>query len=398
MIRSVHPFPARMGPDLAIERLKRITKRSVVLDPMAGSGTVLRHAAELGHYAIGRDLDPLAILMTKVWTTPVDRNVVERKHTKLIKLFEETSTNQPLPWIDDDIETREFVDYWFGKPQRNDLRRLAHVIRVMGRNVRCEQDEAALNVLRLALSRIIITKDSGASLGRDISHSRPHKVTKSTSSKVLPGFSLSVQQILDRLMSHSPPGRVSVGIGDARYMDDIHNESVDIVLTSPPYLNAIDYMRGHRLALVWLGYSVAELRKTRAISIGSERGPEGASRRHEFLPILEAFGDIDRLPSGEVRMVERYAEDIYRLMSELARVLRRDGRVFLVVGNSCLRRVFIRNSEAFIAAGRMNGFRLTRHAERDLPTRKRYLPMPKLKSESLGKRMRTENVLTFKHG
>jgi hypothetical protein len=83
-------------------------------------------------------------------------------------------------------------------------------------------------------------------------------------------------------------------------------------------------------------------------------------------------------------------------MAELARVLRRDGRAFLVVGNSCLRRVFIRNSEGFIAAGRMIGLRLTSHAERDLPTRKRYLPMPKLKKGSLGKRMRTENVLTFK--
>jgi DNA modification methylase len=198
-------------------------------------------------------------------------------------------------------------------------------------------------------------------------------------------------------MSHMPPGRVSVEIGDARYMRDIQNESVDMVLTSPPYPNAIDYMRGHRLALVWLGYSVAELRKTRATSVGSERGPKGATRRHEFRPILNAMGAVDRLPSGEVRMVERYAEDIYRLMAELARVLHRDGRAFLVVGDSCLRRVFIRNSEGFIAAGRMVGLRLTRHAERDLPTRDRYLPMPKQNSGSLGKRMRTENVLTFKH-
>src|SRR3954447_1418427 len=121
MIRSIHPFPARMGPDLAIERLKRISSPSVVLDPMAGSGTVLRHASELGHHAIGRDLDPLAILMAKVWTTPIDRQLVERKHTKLLTLVEETDAAQALPWIDDDTETREFVEFWFGQPQRNDL-------------------------------------------------------------------------------------------------------------------------------------------------------------------------------------------------------------------------------------------------------------------------------------
>ncbi|MFY7954367.1 MAG: hypothetical protein ACOVT5_17835 [Armatimonadaceae bacterium] len=396
MIRTVHPFPARMGPDLAIDRLKRIDKPSIVLDPMAGSGTVLRHAAELGHQVIGRDLDPLAILMSKVWTTPVDRSVVERKLKRLLDVVAETDAGQSLPWIDGDNETREFIEFWFGKPQRDDLRRIAYALHI-GPRPRTDADRAAVNVLRLALSRIIITKDSGASLGRDISHSRPHKVTESTTYQVIPGFSLSVQQILDRLSSNMPPGRVDVAIGDARRMTDVAKGSIDYILTSPPYLNAIDYMRGHRLSLVWLGHTVGELRRTRAVSVGSERGPEVSGRRHEFRPILDALGDVDRLPSGDVRMIERYAEDIYRLMSELARVLRSDGRIFLVVGNSCLRKVFISNSEGFIAAGRMIGLRLTRQVERALPTRKRYLPMPKQNRGSLGKRMRTENVLSFMH-
>lgn len=352
-----------MGPDLAIERLKRITSPSVVLDPMAGSGTVLRHASELGHTAIGRDIDPLAILMAKVWTQPIERELVERQQRKLLKLVEEVDPRQPLSWIDEDRETSEFVEFWFAEAQRNDLRRLAYGLRLLGRK---SGDEAVMNVLRLALSRIIVTKDAGASLGRDISHSRPHKVAKKTKYEVIPGFSISVQQILDRLESHPPPGHVSVERGDARYMKDIASESVDVVLTSPPYLNAIDYMRGHRLALVWLGYGLQELRNIRAISVGSERGPDIAGRQYEFGPILDALGDVDRLPSGDVRMVERYAEDIYRVMAELARVIRRDGRVFLVVGNSCLRKVFIRNSEGFVAAGRMVGLRLTRQSERDL--------------------------------
>ena len=397
MIRTVHPFPARMGPDLAIDRLKRIGKPSVVLDPMAGSGTVLRHATELGHQAIGRDLDPLAILMSKVWTTPVDRALVERRLSRLLKVAAGAEAkSQSLPWIDDDAETRAFTEFWFGEAQRKDLRRLASALQTGMPRARNEQDHAAMNVLRLGLSRIIITKDSGASLGRDISHSRPHKVTDSTAYQVIPGYSLAVQQILDRLTSNMPPGRATVEIGDARRMANVAKKSVDIVLTSPPYLNAIDYMRGHRLSLVWLGHTLGELRRTRAVSVGSERGPEVAGRRHEFYPILNALGEIDRLPIGDIRMVERYAEDIYRLMAEMARVLRPDGRIFLVVGNSCLRKVFISNSDGFIAAGRMIGLRLTRQVERELPTRKRYLPLPKQNHGTLGNRMRTENILSFK--
>jgi len=43
------------------------------------------------------------------------------------------------------------------------------------------------------------------------------------------------------------------------------------VLTSPPYLNAIDYLRGHRLALVWLGHELGPLKEIRANSVGAER-------------------------------------------------------------------------------------------------------------------------------
>jgi hypothetical protein len=190
---------------------------------------------------------------------------------------------------------------------------------------------------------------------------------------------------------------VTVGEGDARALQDIDNASIDVVLSSPPYLNAIDYMRAHRMSLVWLGYAVGELRKIRAVSIGSERAPDQPHTRGEFDPILESLGEIDRLPSSDRGMIGRYAEDMHRLMSELARVLKSDGRIFLVVGNSCLRKVFISNSEGFVAAGRMVGLTVTRKAERELPTRKRYLPIPEEQDGPLRRRMRTETILTFKH-
>jgi hypothetical protein len=43
---------------------------------MAGSGTVLRQATDLGHRAVGFDMDPLAVLMTRVWTTAVEEKLV----------------------------------------------------------------------------------------------------------------------------------------------------------------------------------------------------------------------------------------------------------------------------------------------------------------------------------
>lgn len=396
MIRPIHPFPARMAPELALTTLKTLDSGSVVLDPMVGSGTVVRHASELGHRAIGFDLDPLAVLLTRVWTTPVaDQTVQVLSEAVLDEVRTLDADRVRLPWIDEDEETRKFVEYWFGDAQRADLRRIAYLLAT--RLEHDPQGRASTDVLRLALSRIIITKDQGASLGRDVSHSRPHKVAERSEYDVIPAFMRSLKYVR-RLLSDSPPaGNVEISVGDARSLTPLATGSVDAVLTSPPYLNAIDYMRGHRLSLVWLGYGLRELRQIRAISIGAERGRDADEEAENVAEIEEAMGDTRELPAREVAMISRYAGDLYRTVAEIARVLKPNGRAILVVGNSCLRGTFIRNSDGVARAAQLVGLQLAEKLERELPTRHRYLPLPAALDAPLGKRMRTETILTFAH-
>lgn len=75
-------------------------------------------------------------------------------------------------------------------------------------------------------------------------------------------------------------------------------------------------------------------------------------------------------------MINRYVDDMYRLMKEMAWVLTPEGRVSLVVGNSCVRGVFIRNAEGFVATGRLAGLRGHTKSGTCLAMRKRYLPIP----------------------
>lgn len=395
-IRPVHPFPARMAPELAISGLASLRPGSLILDPMAGSGTVLRHAAELGLEALGYDVDPLAVLMSRVWTTPVEDTVIATLADEVqAQVTARRGAQTHLPWIDEDEETRNFVEYWFAKPQRDVLRQLAGALAdLRGKRLRAKR-RAALDVLQLALSRIIITKDQGASLGRDISHSRPHKVEETSTFDVAAAFARSVRQLRKLLAEAPPPGRVSVRIGDARRLDATGNALVDAVVTSPPYLNAIDYMRGHRLSLVWLGFSLAELRRIRSSSVGAERGPDHDSSFDLFGPIIDAMVSRGVVSARHEAMLSRYAEDLYRFTSEVARVLKPNGRAVLVMGNSCLKGSFIKNSAGLCAAAQMVGLRVVEESERELPDNNRYLPMPATGTAPLGKRMRTETVLTF---
>jgi len=391
-IRSVHPFPARMAPELVLHSLKLLPPGSTVLDPMAGSGTVLRQALAMGHHAIGFDMDPLAVLMSRVWTTPVQDGVIESEFSLLMKIARSIDLRRhKLPW-QQDAETQKFISYWFGETQRKDLTRLA--VALLHRREATHlsaQQLAAINVLSVAFSRIIVTKEQSASLARDTSHSRPHRVTTNSDYDVFEGFERSVSQTRKRLVDAPAPSLAKVERGDARKLCLVE-DSIDAVVTSPPYLNAIDYLRGHRMSLVWLGHSIPELRDIRSSAIGAERSPDQSSNI-EINRVEHSMCDFGSLESRFRGMIQRYAQDLCKMTAQVARVLKPGGHATYVVGNSCLRGVFIRNSDGVIKAAELAGMKLIALNERELPSSSRYLPVTIV--GSLSKRMRTESVITF---
>lgn len=391
-LRTIHPFPARMAPDLALISLEHLPSGSRILDPMSGSGTVIRHALELGHDAVGFDLDPLAILMSKVWTTEVSDDAIENELARLKISLSEMGDHVPRLQWQSDPETQKFLDYWFFDYQRRDLARIAAILHNrLSQDLTADQ-LAAVDVLRVAFSRIIITKEQGASLARDTSHSRPHRVATESEYEVVPNFERSVGQLRQRLVENPPPGTARVAKGDARALD-LPDATIDAVITSPPYLNAIDYLRGHRMSLVWLGHSIPELRLVRSSSIGAERKADSHDRQNEVDTVVTAMRGGSALPGKIEGIIQRYALDLLSMAAEIARVLKSGGSSTYVVGNSCIKGNFINNAQGVAESARIAGMELVEMRERDLPVANRYLPVT---GDSLSKRMRTETILVCK--
>lgn len=388
-LKPIHPFPARMAPEIALAETAALPRGAVVLDPMTGSGTAIRFASEQGHHAIGFDMDPLAVLMTRVWTTPICTRKL--RDTAANIAGQATALNPDsidLPWIDNDQETIGFINYWFGTAQQSDLRRLSSLL--------VNFHGPLGNAMMIALSRIIITKKRGASLAWDVSHSRPHKVMEENDFPVIPEFIKSVNFLAKRFEEQPPVGNVKVGVADARKLRSVSASSVDAVLTSPPYLNAIDYLRGHKFSLIWFGHRICELRATRSRSIGSEKNPAPGANEILADELCALIPSIDKLPKKEQGIFRRYVLDLFAMISEINRVLRPGGKAVLVIGNSCLKGVFVENALAATAAAMRLGLTLENRYERDLPANKRYLPPPTNSETSvLNKRMRTESILSF---
>ena len=250
------------------------------------------------------------------------------------------------------------------------------------------------NALQVAVSRTIVTKSPRASLAADTAHSRPHKVIETSDYDVIDGFqesALALHRLLERRVV---AGGATARLGDARALGDIPDASIDTIVTSPPYLNAIDYLRGHRLALIWLGHSISELRGIRSRSIGAERAPTGDPHAlaQSIVNLLQREAvNPKTLP---LRVILRYADDMCMLAEEARRVLKPGAPMVSVVGNSTIRGNYIPNAQILKEILEYKGFTITEERERILPDNRRYMPIgPKGGAHGLANRMRTEVVL-----
>jgi DNA modification methylase len=387
----IHPFPARMAPEIALKKLSELKKGQTVLDPMSGSGMVLSIASRHNITAIGVDMDPLAQLISRVGSTRIiEKDAILGLENLLDKARKSNSYDVRLPWIDGDEETRKFIAYWFADKQIQQLRVLAHFL--VSKEPLIE-DKNIRNILFIALSRLIISKEPKASLARDTAHSRPHRTITDNDFDIFEALPVSLKHVLRALNTNEIKSNAKTYLGDARNLKDIKDGEIDTVITSPPYLNAIDYMRGHKFSLVWLGYRISDLRKIRAMAIGAECSVDRQSRK-EFDALSKTL-QFDKLEPKKIRVLERYFDDLCIQLQETNRVLKKGGFASYVVGNSAIRGKLIENNELLKKAATLASLEVVSENIREIPDNSRYLPIIVHKENSLSKRMRTEHVITL---
>jgi len=392
---SVHPFPARMAPGIALAAIAKAKKPLRVLDPMMGSGTVIALARLKKHQAIGVDIDPLAVLISGVWTTAVVAEDAKSKACQVLArakaIFEDMAQSDAYP-TGADRETRRFVAYWFDGYARRQLASLSIAIAKV-------RDKEIRNILFCALSRLIITKSSGASLAMDLSHSRPHKKFRRAPVKPFRKFLEAVNHVAENCVDKKGVDRgpaPRVRLGDARKLP-VMDASIDLVVTSPPYLNAIDYIRCSKFSLVWMGYRIPDLRELRGESVGTESVGHDSNNDPEIRAIVGGLKLSPQLSTRDEAVLTRYIADMRRAMREVARVLVPGGKAVYVMGENTIRGTYIRNSQIISATAGLCGLRLKERRVRNLPANRRYLPPPSSrgKSAAMDTRMRREVVMAF---
>jgi hypothetical protein len=383
-----------MAPEVVWNELPDSDKPLRVLDPMAGSGTTLVTARLRGHEAIGFDRDPLAVVIAKAWVADVDILAFEKKAEEVLQRAliraEKIDADSAFPSGADD-ETKAFIRYWFDKRNRIQLTALSDTISRL-------HNAGLKDLMWCAMSRLIITKSVGVSRAMDVSHSRPHRSYRTAPVRAFDRFPYAVYQVLRACPftnSERENPRATIEFADARRLS-LPSASVDLVITSPPYLNAIDYLRGHKFSLVWMGHSISELRNLRATNVGTEVGTKAPSDPL-VIRALRAMCQLSELSPRQTGMLRQYVRDVREILVEIQRVLRPQGKAIVVVGNCNLRDTFVTNSRCIELVAGLVGLKVTHVRTRPLPENRRYLPPPNSSAAgaALRKRMREEVILTL---
>ncbi len=419
---NYHSFPAKFPPQLPLTFIAGLTNPGdVVLDPMMGSGTTVLEAWLNQRRAIGLDIDPLALRITKVKTSHLNlkdvltetARVVDNSRKSLLNDRHNLASELSARW---DAATREFVNFWFDTETQLELCSLVTQIE------RVEIPEVR-DFLELAFSAIIITKSGGVSLALDLAHTRPHKaktvlrksselqlvaeptMTSAATPRHLTKYLRSSIEEFEKRVRSNVKGLIP--FDESRFPPRIlhansqsiplPDSSVDLIVTSPPYAsNAIDYMRAHKFSLVWLGYSLNELGKKRDEYIGGERTK---AFRFEALPngVTDIVSKISASEKKKGLVLERYFSEMTRVLQEIFRVLKPGHCAIMVVGSSVMRGLDTRTHECLASIGCRIGFQVPRIGLRNLDRNRRMLPASRRidSSSQIQQRMHQEYIIGF---
>jgi site-specific DNA-methyltransferase (cytosine-N4-specific) len=232
LTHSLHPYPAKFPPQLPHTIIKQFAhKQAVVLDPFCGSGTTLVEARLLGCNAIGVDVNGLSSLLSKVKATPLSE-----KELLQIKLFLDLIANEDSQWKKRrpiiNVKQIDGLEHWF---QLNVAEELTHILNLIAKI----SDENVRDYLKIVLSSIIVRVSNQESDTRFAAKNKniPNNFTFNL-------FLSRANEYLTRIADYSKKvnkdSYLKLLNADSRNLSMLGGNSIDIVITSPPYANTYE--------------------------------------------------------------------------------------------------------------------------------------------------------------
>lgn len=339
-----HDYPARMIPQIAAKLLTLYSpnkQNKVLFDPYCGTGTSLVEGMIQGFDVIGTDLNPIARLIARAKTTLPD----EDRLCETYKTYRRLVRDEAFPSIETqlhDVNGITRLEYWF-RPQ------VIQALGVIRAFIDSIDDEAVKLFFQVAFSETV----------RETSNTRnsEFKLYRMSASKV-ETFAPDVFGIMTSKLERNLrgltglretvrrlPKRPTVSIESFNTVDGIPSEviapeSIDIVVTSPPYGDShttVAYGQYSRLSAAWLRMEEPHRIDSRLM---------GGSRDKDFhyLPsdeLNEAISAISDENPKRALEVSTFYRELRSSIANVAKTIRPGGHACYVVGNRKVRGIVL---------------------------------------------------------
>lgn len=378
---SYHRYPAKFIPQLAARViLENSLPGDLVCDPFMGSATTLVEAIVHDRKAYGTDINPVAALIARAKTTPIAPVLLKKEVEEILSdLYLIIETDHKQRWLIDyqgkpfEIKTLDHqrIDYWFPEKQKH------HLAIILSR-ISAVKDQKIRDFLLCGFSNILklcsrwLMKSVKPTIDKDKMIADAYKT-----------FSTQVRRMVRKneeffMLVGQKQLECVVDNVDARRMN-LKNNSVTLIVTSPPYVTSYEYADLHQLSALWLEY-VRNLPEFRKGFIGSIQKENGSRKLYSSLgkDTVEKLHEINR---REANGVAQYFYEMQQCFEEMYRVLKQGGRAAIVVGDTDLRKVKIQNASVFIETMEAIGFKKHDVILRPIPSK----ILPLTRDEKTGK-------------
>lgn len=326
LTHGLHRFPAKFIPQIPRWALREFaTDACTIFDPFMGSATTLVEASLKPGTAVGADIDPLARLIARAKTDVPNPERISALARQLRSRWRAPAKRLqvPMPGLTD-------FGHWFTPDAWGELQALLRLI------LELECTDAERRFLLVVFSSILrwVSNADDQSQKTYVSRTRP-KVPPPVRQTFWRAMEKGIAGLRALTLVRHPQSRVVIRDDDDAISTHLPDSSVRLIVTSPPYLESVDYMYNAMLEYFWLGPLIgvpnrSTLNDLRRRQIGTRR----PYSKPELPGALVGYVDPDGLPGWRRAGALSYFANMAAHFSEAARLLADGAKYVLVVGNS----------------------------------------------------------------
>jgi site-specific DNA-methyltransferase (cytosine-N4-specific) len=358
-IDRIHPYPAKFTVNLAMEYIEKYSnKNDLVYDPFVGSGTTLLASTYLERFAYGTDINYIAILISnfKILSLKNDEiKVINSFYDSILKTSEEMIRKSNTKLVD--FKT---INHWF----KDDIILFLSYLKekIIEYSLGNEKIETFLN---LVFSSIVTTVSNQESDTRYAAKNKEQVDIAYALNVFSKKLKTAIELKTKLKMSENHLIVSKAYLHDAKKATKVIKEnSVDLIVTSPPYPNTYDYYLYHKHRMNWLGFDVN-------YSMEKEIGS-----RREF--------------SSLKRPIENFNQDMLIILNESNKTLKDNGTIVIVMGDGRVQGQKYDAKENMLIIGENLGWKLIDYSYSNLDETSRSF------QQSYRTKGKKEHILVFR--